>query len=132
LERRGGGAYRVYEYYKLITVIKPAIETFTGSVWSTPDLKEVAEWTSSCDVFSLKLSFVNEELAYSYLAHLRHHRFPSPLLDWSCSPYVAAYFAFAHARLSKYVAIYVFIESPNNFKLRGSGRPAIYTASGQM
>lgn len=28
-----------------------------------------------------------------FLAFLRHHGFPSPLLDWSESPYVAAFFA---------------------------------------
>jgi hypothetical protein len=31
---------------------------------------------------------------YEYLAYLRHHAFPSPLLDWSRSPFVAAFFAF--------------------------------------
>lgn len=33
---------------------------------------------------------------YEFLAFLRHHGFPSPLLDWSGSPYVAAFFAFRH------------------------------------
>src|SRR5579871_975887 len=31
---------------------------------------------------------------YDYMAYLRHHGFPSPLLDWTRSPYVAAFFAF--------------------------------------
>ena len=33
----------------------------------------------------------------SLLVELRHYGFPSPLLDWSRSPYVAAYFAFSKA-----------------------------------
>ena len=44
------------------------------------------------------------------MAYLRHHGFPSPLLDWSRSAYVAAYFAFNKAveASNGRVSIYVF------------------------
>jgi hypothetical protein len=44
-----------------------------------------------------------------FMIHLRHVGFPSPLLDWTASPYVAAYFAYSRA-YKEDVAIYALME----------------------
>lgn len=84
------------------------------------------KWTADYDGLSLKLWAGMDELAYDFLAHLRYQGFPSPLLDWTGSPYVAAYFAFARAQRSERVSIYVFVERPKNMKIGGSVEPTIH------
>ena len=54
---------------------------------------------------------------YDLMAHLRHHRFPSPLLDWTVSPYIAAYFAFRDPNITNDAAIYVFRETVGQGKI---------------
>ena len=58
------------------------------------------------------------------MAWLRQNGFPSPLLDWSRSPYIASFFAYAEADLNRSdrVSIYTFIETITGSRL--STRPA--------
>ncbi len=60
------------------------------------------------------------------MSYLRHHRFPSPLLDWTVTPYVAAYFAFADACDLETVAIYAYLERPENTKAWSSDETQIH------
>lgn len=112
LERNNGSRMLYENYYRLISDVRPQIECFTSNEWPIPAYPEVKKVASEYDEFSLRLTS-GRLPAYSYMVHLRHHGFPSPLLDWSRSPYVAAYFAFSKAsgKNDESVSVYVFSEA---------------------
>ncbi len=133
LERYWQERMSLKEYHRLISVVKPQIESFTGGNWnilSYPD--GINKWlevngTSLPQAFGCSPEF---QETYSYMAYLRHYGFPSPMIDWTSSPYVAAYFAFRRVLPSiKKVSIYVYLESKSEIKLktRGGDGLGIYT-----
>jgi hypothetical protein len=64
---------------------------------------------------------------YRYMAYLRHFGFPSPFLDWSRSPFVAAFFAFRDdpLRQPKKRAIFAYCRKPTGVSGGTLGRPVI-------
>lgn len=73
--------------------------------------------------------FVPQPEVYAFMVYLRHNGFPSPLLDWTRSPYIAAFFAFNSHTSSDYVAIFSYIEYLGSGK-SGSSKDAAITSLG--
>ena len=73
-------------------------------------LPEVHHYVSA--QYNELLNLQNPEEFGAFLALLQHHGFPTPLLDWTLSPYIAAYFAFRDVDIKEpktdYVRIYIF------------------------
>lgn len=71
---------------------------------------EVPELERYVNMFSQHLYDSRDDRSLGALLNLaQHHGYPTPLLDWSRSPYVAAYFAFAdESKLKKDGAVSIF------------------------
>jgi hypothetical protein len=115
LQRIGQERMSLKEYHHLISVVKPQIESFTGGNWNILSYPSgINTWleengTHIPHAFGWSPEFQD---TYSYMVYLRHYGFPSPMIDWTSSPYVAAYFAFRRVLPSiEKVSIYVFLES---------------------
>lgn len=115
------------EYYELICAgIGPELKTFASI--------DVPDYNPSLDTFRdtqlLWLPGYPPVELYRYMAYLRHAGFPSPLLDWSQSPFVAAFFAFRDDQLivkSEKRRIYAYCERPTGGKGMTLGQPFIHT-----
>lgn len=119
LERARPKSTELAQYYRTVAIAKTQIETFTNRTWGEIDYQKMLELLQSYDA----LRFSNLP-SYDFLVYLRHHGFPSPLLDWSRSLYVAAFFAF-NAPKADHVALFVYQEHGGSGKVGSSGEAQI-------
>jgi hypothetical protein len=97
LERFTKKSVDTEHYFKTLRDIRPSVISVTGKNWDIPEKFEGGRLPAS---------------GYEFMIYLRHHGFPSPLLDWTRSPYVAAFFAIRSQEKPKSdkVAIYSYVE----------------------
>lgn len=120
LERYTNHQYTIESYIIDTLNCVSEIESHTANNFNLPELEFIIkEINNKSSEFFLHLP------VYEYWAYLRHHGFPSPLLDWTYSPYIAAFFAFSEKIDSEGCSIYVFIEWPEGNKSSFGSNPRI-------
>lgn len=98
LERYKNQVISVELYNRYLWSIKSAIEAFTQNKWNVEQNQKIDE------------TFSKGPPNYDFMAYVRHHGFPSPLLDWSQSLYIALFFAYQKASVTDRVAVYIYVE----------------------
>lgn len=118
LDRYTRANVSLQEYFDKLAVIKHRVETFTERTWEF-DREEATIWARTLPNGVIP--------GYELMVFLRHHGFPSPLLDWSESPQVAAFFAFREPpKDATHVSIYMYCETVDGAKMYESDTPSIH------
>ncbi len=126
LERATGGVpVALGDYYRKILCCLPQLEAFTDKRWVVPSLDQ---YEKAYTTFDRLRGFSQIQEEFELMVFLRHHGFPSPLLDWTRSPNIAAMFAFE--KIDKdvdTVSIYCYLETVSGGKITIGSAPHIKT-----
>jgi hypothetical protein len=122
LERFSKCNWTIRKYCKLVVDCIPQIKSFKEHPSNIPPISDIDGELN--EIHNEYLVEIPNAISY-YWTYLRHHGFPSPLLDWSQSPYIAAFFAFCESAKSRNVSIFAFIDSISGDKTVWAGKPQI-------
>ncbi|MBN1866980.1 FRG domain-containing protein [Candidatus Sumerlaeota bacterium] len=114
-ERATHAEYSIERYLQRADSVVNEIESLTGKKWQLPPYPEIVKEIEESQGRGPHLPH------YDYLVYLRHHGFPSPLLDWTSSPYIAAYFALEPLSDAERCSVFAFIETPEGRKSASPG-----------
>ncbi|HOG18529.1 MAG TPA: FRG domain-containing protein [Syntrophales bacterium] len=122
LERYSKSCWTVRQYCSLVIDCIRDVRSFADYPDDVPSLSDIDRELS--ENMNQVLVRVPASISF-YWTFLRHYGFPSPLLDWTVSPYIAAFFALCEGTDAESAAVFAFIDAVGSEKHAWPGKPQI-------